>query len=226
MNKYKKISFLLPALLLAWPLGGHAKEVLPGKEYSKGTPYGRIDLGYAMPTSLGGTSYGKKRPSNSLAYGGGLGWTFNKNVRADLNLAHYNKFKYSHTVRNKKVKQDFDNTALMLNGYFDVAQSSFANAIPYITAGLGGSYNHAKDYVMEGVGTSKGASSLQFAWNVGAGLAFKIERVHLDIGYRYNDFGRANTSKTATARGRLYEVSPVKARLKAHTISAGFRFNF
>lgn len=226
MNKRKKITFVLPALLLALPLQGHAKEVLPGKEYSKGTPYGRIDIGYAVPTSLGGTSYGKKRPSNTFAYGGGLGWTFNKNFRADLNLTHYNKYKYAHNVENKKVKQNFDNTALMLNGYFDLAHSSFTNAIPYFTAGVGGSYNQAKDYVKEGVGMSRGASSLQFAWNVGAGLAFKIERVHLDIGYRYNDFGRANTSKTAIARGRLYEVSPVKARLKAHTISAGFRFNF
>lgn len=95
--------------------------------------------------------------------------------------------------------------SLMFNAYWDIKTGT--RWTPYLGAGLGMGFlsmkvdNHGYDTAgVQNLALSTGyGDRTRFAWNVGAGVAFVVnERLAFDLGYRYADYGRAE-SKTAVA---------------------------
>ena len=97
--------------------------------------------------------------------------------------------------------------SLMFNAYWDIKTGT--RWTPYLGAGLGMGFlsmkttNHGYDATgAQNLALSTGyGDRTRFAWNVGAGVAFTVnERLAFDLGYRYADYGRAE-SKTAVSAG-------------------------
>ncbi|MBR1647966.1 MAG: porin family protein [Alphaproteobacteria bacterium] len=89
-----------------------------------------------------------------------------------------------------KSKGEFDYTSYMFNVYWDL--SPYTWFTPYLNAGIGWSeleYNFS--YNNEGGNASDNYKKNRFTWSVGAGLSAKMtNRLNLDLGYRYFDFGK------------------------------------
>ncbi len=91
--------------------------------------------------------------------------------------------------------QDFEVTAhsLLGNIFFDIPTSTAMT--PYFGGGLGLAYLNT-DYSAYATGgsVSNSSSDLNFAWNVGGGVAWSInDSMALDLGYRYVDLGKADS---------------------------------
>ncbi len=97
--------------------------------------------------------------------------------------------------------------------YFDFHNSS--DFTPYFGAGLGLAFVHQH---FEGVGNELYFNNTNFAWQVGAGVAYALnETVSVDLGYRFISYG---TSRMETVG---LETS---AYGSGHEFALGLRFNF
>lgn len=89
-----------------------------------------------------------------------------------------------------KSKGEFDYTSYMFNVYWDL--SPYTWFTPYLNAGIGWTeleYNFS--YNNSGVQNSSSYKKDRFTWSLGAGLSAKMtNRLNLDLGYRYFDFGK------------------------------------
>ncbi|WP_039459307.1 outer membrane protein [Candidatus Jidaibacter acanthamoebae] len=149
-------------------------------------PYLKLDLGMSMPTKLKGEDYGNKKPDNSAHYGIGFGYKIHENMRADFTLSRMHNFKFSETLsqgaRSAAVKQNLHSNVGMLNVYGDFG--NYSGIAPYVTAGIGFSHNKTKDFNVTNANQYyKGAEKVNFAWNLGLGVSYKMdENVCLDLG--------------------------------------------
>ncbi len=118
-------------------------------------------------------------------------------------------------------------TTLMFNGYKDLG--SYRGFTPYLGAGVGVAYNKTSDVYFTGnpalTNTIEGASRLSLAWSLMAGVGYQLsERAILDVGYRYMDYGKAES-------GRVDNTGAVNPALKindltAHEFKVGLRYHF
>jgi opacity protein-like surface antigen len=109
---------------------------------------------------------------------------------------------------------------LFANVYFDIPLGWVIT--PYIGGGLGMSwldYRTRATATDNGLLTTEGSDdSWEFAWNVGAGLAwFMTESIALDLNYRYVDAGEASTD---------IEGVNSQADIILHEFLLGLRFTF
>lgn len=182
------------------------------------------------------------KPKNSHISSLQLGYRFNKDIRAELAFNRFHEFKYENILKGTNVNtgahvmneyytQEVSANAVFANFYFDI--NSSRKFIPYVNAGLGISINKAGDFMLEvrdGIDDSgkpfeippntigKGNTKSRFAWNVGAGLSYKINRkVTLDlINYKYYQLGKISAGPDV---GGDY----VETKLKIHSVSAGIK---
>ena len=232
---YRLFTFcILPSFLLATP--SVAKE-----KFYVGASYGigiankfdyYKDEGMAMV-----------RPKNSQLFGLSLGYKLNDNIRTELALNHFNKFEYKNTIRSYDnatkalVSEDYYNqiisaNAIFANLYFDT--SKFGEFKPYVNIGLGVSRNKAGDLEVKEEGKdangnsfkiedvhASGTAKSKFAWNVGAGLSYEVnKKLTLDlISYKYYDLGKISTGPDS-------DGDYLKVRLKIHGINTGIRLKF
>lgn len=125
-----------------------------------------------------------------------LGYDFNERnsipIRTEIEFATRGKAETSvYGLWGTPVKGDFNVrvSSLFANVYYDFHnQSDFT---PYIGAGLGAARLKGESKVSSGGYKFSGSKTeWDFAWNVGAGVAYKLtDMVSLDLGYRYSDFG-------------------------------------
>ena len=118
-------------------------------------------------------------------------------------------------------------TTLMFNGYKDLG--SFGGITPYLGAGVGVAYNKTSEVYFTGnpalTNTIEGASRLSLAWSLMAGIGYQLnERAILDVGYRYMDYGKAES-------GRIDNLGYANPTLKindvtAHEFKVGLRYHF
>ena len=129
---------------------------------------------------------------------------------------------------NADTKAKFMYSTLMANFYYDFHNSS--NFTPYVGAGIGlafiyGDFSVAAHdyetgkYVDLG---SLGKSQTNFAWQVGAGVAYNFtENVAVDVAYRYVNMGYMDCSYSVAEAS-----ADIDAYLYAHEIMVGLRFTF
>lgn len=125
--------------------------------------------------------------------------------------------------------------SLFANVYYDFVNDS--DFTPYVGGGLGGAYlDVTSDTTIHSSGWSYDANGntgqWNFAWNLGGGVAYKVsDNMALDFGYRYSDFGTADSS---SRKHHFVNVSPTeqipirfksKADLAAHEFILGLRIS-
>lgn len=125
------------------------------------------------------------------------------------------------------VHTSIKSTTLMFNGYKDLG--TFGRVTPYLGAGVGVAYNKTGDTYFTGnpalPNTIEGASRMSLAWSLMAGVGYQLsERAILDVGYRYMDYGKAES-------GRIDNTGSVNPALRindlaAHEFKVGLRYHF
>ena len=118
-------------------------------------------------------------------------------------------------------------TTLMFNGYRDLG--SFGGITPYVGAGVGVAYNKMSDVSFTGnpflTNQIQGDSRLSLAWSLMAGIGYQFnERAILDVGYRYMDYGKAQSGRV----DNLGFVNPAVqlSDITAHEFKVGLRYHF
>lgn len=184
-----------------------------------------------------------KRPKNSQIFGLLLGYKFHSNIRAELAFNRFHKFKYQYDdkgvdidtgmpVSTELYTQKISSDAMFINFYFDT--NGYRDLKSYANVGLGVSRNKAgninikeegidnqeKPYVIDDI-HAEGSTKSRFAWNIGAGVAYDINKsIILDlISYKYYRLGRIVIGPDM---GGDY----VKTKLNIHNISTGIRVKF
>ena len=194
------------------------------------------------------------------AYGGALaiGYDFNKKfqvpARMELEYAIFSevsgkkswKARHPHpgwapTERNYSSKQKLNIQTLFVNAYYDFHNSTAFT--PYVGGGLGFAFIHSKGSFIhdnhlldpnQHLGLSLGSkTSTNFAWNVGAGVAYAFtDYISLDLSYRFAGLGKAETKSVSgqTISGASFdETWTVKSKTRdiyMHQVMLGLRVTF
>lgn len=214
--------------------------------------YGKIEGGIGMWSKLAkNQSYGHATPkNNSWLVGAALGYQFAPQFRSEISFIDMQKAHFSSSGYVKKAnetlytsvfaEQKLKSHALMLNGYYYVADNQqgdgFSYIMPYVTAGIGVARNQAGQYHTYIVqddevrhlngGDKKTSHSL--AWNIGAGVSLKMQDYFfIDLGYKHYDLGKFSTKAvTYTDEDDNVTSNMPKTKLKAHAITAALRLHF
>ena len=192
-----------------------------------------------------GFTWAKGNDGDSV-FGGALavGYDFYKKIqvplRAELEYAAFSQAEgkssetsyYDDVIFGKgSITQKLGVQTLFLNVYYDFRNSTAFT--PYLGAGLGLAFLRAKgqqdwwnyyDGVLDESGTFKlGAkTSTNFAWNIGAGLAYDFtDYFSLDLNYRFAGLGKA---KTADVEGGGWRIKADNVYM--HQVLLAFRFTF
>lgn len=142
---------------------------------------------------------------------------FDAPVRLEIEAAFRADGKYNerYTIEGIRTDEKYEIgvTSIFANAYFDLYnQTDFA---PYIGGGVGAARIKGKVTAAGWYNGSASVSSWDFAWNVGAGVAYNLTpTVALDLGYRYADFGTLTFSNVD-----LIDVT-------GHEVLLGGRFTF
>ena len=149
-----------------------------------------------------------------LAAGYDFKSAFDVPLRAELEYVWRGKKEVASFVEDNDVKLKVGAQTFFVNAFFDIHNSS--PVTPYIGGGLGLAILSAEVSIDEEGSFSKNKTN--FAWNIGAGAAWKVaDNVALDFGYRYADFGKATVT---------LDDESVKAKANAHEVLLGLRFTF
>ena len=115
----------------------------------------------------------------------------------------------------------WNSSTLFANLYYDFRNDSAF--VPYIGAGIGMSFNYLGfDLHRDRSAVSRDESTTNFAWNVGAGVAYNVnDALYIDAAYRYVDLGY--TEASGTLNGDQIKVG---SRPYNHEFMLGLRFAF
>lgn len=140
-------------------------------------------------------------------------------IRAELELALRGNSENSEDGPFGSTKLTTNSTTLLANFYYDFHNSS--DFTPYVGAGLGLAFNYMgvdgydNRYDMGG---SWDGRTTNFAWQVGAGVAYSInENMAIDAGYRYLDLGYTQVK----SHGQSVGIRPYN-----HEVMLGLRIGF
>lgn len=188
--------------------------------------------------------YQSGKLKNDVVLNLGVGTYLDDNFRTEISLSQRD-FKLnnntatigeSETTLKYNRSQKIKSTTLMLNGYYDFG--TFSSVTPYVQVGLGLARNKAKDLTINTSNndiqtiksTYKGKTSNNLAWQIGAGASAAItETIKFDLGYKYIDLGKAKTNNGTSLDLSDLETTQktaATAKLRAHEVTAGLRFDF
>jgi outer membrane protein OmpA-like peptidoglycan-associated protein len=177
---------------------------------------------------------------NSVLFGGGVGYRFNPMFRTDFTLDYIPSLKVNGTTvgpgAGTTAAADLNSLVGMANGYLDLdgfLPNTFGPFQPYVDFGLGFARNDLGSISGKFAGggpsfTQTGATTTNFAWGAGAGVAFPLtQNLSLDVAYKYLDLGQLRTGTAVTVGGATVGVTGDKSDdLTAHTVTLGLRFTF
>ncbi|MDO5536574.1 MAG: porin family protein [Desulfovibrionaceae bacterium] len=137
--------------------------------------------------------------------------------RAELEVALRGNSEAKETGINGSSELTTNSTTLLLNGYYDFHNSTAFT--PYVGAGIGFAFNYlGVDIKHNGQSDSADDRSTNFAWQVGAGVAYALtEDMSIDAAYRYLDLGYTEVSSSGQSVG----IRPYN-----HEVTLGLRFGF
>jgi len=162
-----------------------------------------IDLFDNLPPGPGAWFTGGWKGSQSDEFGGGIavGVRIAPALRFDISFDHTATSNVRWAYGTGSAGFDLSTSQVMVNGYLDLApifqRGTFGPLNPYLTAGVGQSWNKNGDYKCSpGICTQdlpylNGATEKSLAWQVGAGLQWQIApRIILDASWKYLDLGK------------------------------------
>ena len=215
-----KRTILALALLMALVLPGMAKAEGTGMYLAPKFLMTIQETGTIERSGMGGVDeYSQFTLGGALALGYDFNSQFGVPVRAEVEYAlRGNSEKSWNYGRGMDFKGAWNASTLFLNLYYDFRNSTAFT--PYVGAGLGMAFNYANyTFSSPGYHGNFDEHSTNFAWNVGAGVAYDItDSLAVDLGYRYVNLG-------------YYEVDlPDGAKLKNqpcnHEFMLGLRYTF
>ena len=116
-----------------------------------------------------------------------------------------------------------ERTAFLLNAYYDF--KNISPFTPYITGGVGGYHLRIKASRFNDNFRPSRENDLDFAWQVGAGLNYRIdERISFDLKYRY--FSGSNAEITIPSGSPFFRDINELHQVGDHQIMAGIRVGF
>lgn len=205
-------------------------------------PTGAVVACLARGTGCGGEL---DKIGDSVNFGAGLGYRWNRQFRFDLTADYRPGFavddKDQATPFAANYKGDLTSLVGLLNAYWDVPVElgDFASWLgrvhPWIGFGVGIAHNKLDDLAYSqrlasgatATGKLPGASATGLAWQAGLGIGIDIlANLTLDLGYRYLDAGEVKTKAgtiTDSVAGRL-PVGEAKGDLKSHEMQVGLRY--
>lgn len=150
--------------------------------------------------------YGRSSDDNVSGAGIGLGYSFNSNLRAEIEYFYRTDFKYSTQTTDgiANANQKLKTQTLMAQVFYDFANNS--PLTPYVFAGAGMAHHKTKanaELIVAPFYTYQGSSeNTEFAWNVGLGTGYTVtDRISLDFMYRYISLGEAEWENNRTDGG-------------------------
>ncbi len=191
---------------------------------------------YKNNVALGNMS---KNLGSRGVFGGGLalGYDFSKKfdapVRVELEYTAFTSAGRSYTktptaaATPKHVRMNSEVQSLFFNAYFDI--NTGTNFTPYVGAGLGVGFNrYSSSFFDDLAGAPRynlgSRSRANFAWNIGAGVAYKFtDNIAVDLGYRYAQFGKGYT-RTVNVAGDTYKGKI--GTVSMHQFVLGLRVSF
>ena len=204
-----------PVLVTATPV----EIILDAKPIGRADKYFAIEATYNFnhykPYFIGkNTTY--KHFQDSAAFGLGVGMFVDENFRSDAIFSYTLPTTYKFNSNSNTYNSRVTTTKLMLNGTYDFNRA-VGGVSPYISAGIGAACNHTTTNVnLDGDNTRISGNYINFAYQVGAGLAYTMEnQTILDIGYRFADNG--TNKKIAGVANK---------RLQSHEILLGMKVPF
>ncbi len=114
----------------------------------------------------------------------------------------------------------------MLNVYYDIDTGT--KFTPYVGGGIGYAHLKNKSKVTGVDNQSSSESENNFAWNLGAGVSYAVnDKVSIDAGYRYTDYGNIKESLSRNVKG-LQEPVNVNGKydVTSHEFLLGARYSF
>jgi opacity protein-like surface antigen len=153
----------------------------------------------------------------------GLGAGFRRNwIRGDLTVDFATQQKYQGTLATPgDVTANIQSTAALLNIYADLG--TWHRLTPYIGAGVGAARVTVSDFanaVSPPLSNAPPSSRWNLAWAAMAGTALTLSRnLQLDLGYRYLNFGNAETSDGPGGHMTFKNIA-------AHEVRVGLRWSF
>lgn len=179
---------------------------------------------------------------NSAVIGAGVGYRFSDLLRADATVSYRGGFRWRGSdVIGVSYRANVSSWALMANGYVDLPLA-LGPVRPFVNAGIGVAWNRMSAIQQDwgpsslaaaGTETDPSGSSTNFAWNVGAGLAWTIRpNLSADLAYRCADLGdvetKAGISQASFAPGGTFQAptSGVRGRLRVNEVVLSLRYAF
>lgn len=170
--------------------------------------------------------------------GGGVGYYFTPSLRGDVTVERRFEADASGVLSNTAsgiagVREfGLESTLVMFNAYYDFdLRTQFT---PYIGVGLGYVHHETNDGTVAlrggGSGTIAGASSSDVAGALMAGVSVALlDRVKLDVGYRFLHMGEATTGPLVArppGGARVTSNDPTLEDLNAHEVKFGLRYDW
>lgn len=163
--------------------------------------YVRIDGGYRMSDSSGGTIFGapfvSRKYKDAPTIGGGVGLKWNW-FRSDITFDYGSQPDYeaflTGAVGTPTVKAKVTNMTTLLNGYFDLG--TWWGLTPYLGAGVGTTYLKPASFTLTPAVpfavNNEGRWAFSWAGIVGVGYTMS-PGLMLDLNYRFLEVGSAHT---------------------------------
>ena len=140
-------------------------------------------------------------------------------IRTEVEYNHYKDTKKKVPSWDEKFR--LQNKSLMFNVYYDI--NTCTRWTPYVGAGMGVSLLKLTEKATDSA-WKQNNKSYNFAWQVGAGVAYDLTRnIALDAGYRYINAGAAVAERRSYGE---YGFDKFKFDTAAHEIYLGARYTF
>lgn len=165
--------------------------------------------------------------------GVGVGYRFSPRLRADVTASYRSGFKLDAVdAAPSTYSADITSYNVMVNGYVDFPLQRTKTVVPYVGAGVGYARNKIDDIsnpnlppIPPGTSTLPGGTKSGLAWQVSFGVGIQLApKVMLDLGYRYLDSGKIETSAGNVTGFFAQPYDGATGNLRAHELQVGVRF--
>ncbi|SDZ49435.1 Opacity protein [Jannaschia faecimaris] len=257
MQKTKALCFLTAGLAVVTAIGAASPLMAQNAPGAAFQPYVKFELGSATRASDEGywqppgaadpDIYFDLSDETDGFFAASYGLDWQNGFRGDLSVIGFAKANvtapWSRTVPvtagpHADIQTSVRSTGLMLTGYYSPLEHRGQDVAvqPFLSAGIGIARNTMSDWTRTNaaagtpVRTFNGDTSTDFAWSLGAGVAFEIARggdkrpVFVETAYRYFDLGSVSGSAVPLPGGPASQPrTPFRFDARQHVFSVGLR---